>query len=67
MELRKKSYECFLDELRRCELLGIERHNFQYCTLLFELMVVQGLRRINRMGYGILQIVLIKPIQRRTV
>jgi len=25
-----KAYESFLDELKRCEQLGIERHNFQY-------------------------------------
>ncbi len=29
-EKRMKAYESFLDELKRCEQLGIERHNFQY-------------------------------------
>ncbi|PFH45140.1 hypothetical protein AMATHDRAFT_51787 [Amanita thiersii Skay4041] len=27
-EKRHKSYECFLDDLRRCELLGLELYNF---------------------------------------
>ncbi|KAJ8522878.1 hypothetical protein ONZ45_g596 [Pleurotus djamor] len=27
-EKREKSYECFLDDLRRCELLGLELYNF---------------------------------------
>jgi AP endonuclease-1 len=29
-EKRAKAYECFLDELKRCEQLGIQLHNFQY-------------------------------------
>lgn len=29
-EKRAKSYECFLDDLKRCEILGIQRHNLQY-------------------------------------
>lgn len=29
-EKRSKAYECFVDELKRCELLGIQKHNFQY-------------------------------------
>jgi endonuclease IV len=28
-EKRKKSYECFVDELRRCEKLGLRLYNFQ--------------------------------------
>jgi endonuclease IV len=30
---RAKAYDCFVDELKRCEQLGIERHNFQYPLL----------------------------------
>lgn len=29
-EKRAKAYDCFLDELKRCEQLGIQLHNFQY-------------------------------------
>ena len=29
-EKRGKAYESFLDELKRCEQLGIQLHNFQY-------------------------------------
>lgn len=29
-EKREKSYNCFLDDLKRCELLGLELYNFQY-------------------------------------
>ena len=28
-EKRMKAYDAFLDELKRCEQLGIGRHNFQ--------------------------------------
>jgi len=31
-EKRTKAYEAFLDELKRCEQLGIGRHNFQYLS-----------------------------------
>lgn len=27
---RKKSYDCFLDDLKRCEQLGLTLYNFQY-------------------------------------
>jgi AP endonuclease-1 len=32
-EKRAKAYDCFLDELKRCEQLGIRLHNFQYNLL----------------------------------
>ena len=32
-EKRMKAYDAFLDELKRCEQLGIGRHNFQYIIL----------------------------------
>ena len=28
-EKRKKSYDCFLDDLQRCEQLGLQLYNFQ--------------------------------------
>lgn len=28
-EKREKSYECFVDDLKRCEQLGLELYNFQ--------------------------------------
>lgn len=31
-EKRQKSYDCFLDDLLRCEQLGINLYNFQ-CVL----------------------------------
>ena len=27
---RQKSYDCFLDDLKRCEQLGLTLYNFQY-------------------------------------
>lgn len=32
-EKRKKSYECFVDDLRRCDALGLKFYNFQYVHL----------------------------------
>ena len=29
---REKSYECFFDDLKRCEELGLELYNFQYAS-----------------------------------
>lgn len=29
-EKRQKSYDCFLDDLRRCESLGLKYYNFQF-------------------------------------
>ena len=29
-EKREKSYVCFLDDLKRCEELGLQLYNFQY-------------------------------------
>lgn len=29
-EVREKSYACFVDELKRCEALGLTLFNFQY-------------------------------------
>ena len=34
-EKREKSFECFLDELKRCEQLGLELYNFQCVCLCF--------------------------------
>ena len=36
--MRKKSLECFLDDLQRCEALGLELYNLQYAsfTILFD-------------------------------
>ncbi|KAJ2927952.1 hypothetical protein H1R20_g9150, partial [Candolleomyces eurysporus] len=34
-EKRIKSYECFLDDLKRCEALGLKYYNFQYVLLFF--------------------------------
>jgi AP endonuclease 1 len=39
-EKRAKAYECFLDELKRCEQLGIHLHNFQYIPLISRLEVL---------------------------
>lgn len=36
---REKSYECFLDDLQRCEELGLELYNFQYASL-FQIWLV---------------------------
>lgn len=32
---RARFYECFLDDLKRCEALGLELYNFQYVPVLF--------------------------------
>jgi endonuclease IV len=32
-EKREKSYECLLDDLKRCEELGLELYNFQYAPI----------------------------------
>ena len=32
---REKSYECFLDDLKRCEVLGLKLYNFQYVSVSF--------------------------------
>lgn len=34
-EKRKTSYDCFLDDLVRCEQTGISLYNFQYASYLF--------------------------------
>jgi endonuclease IV len=47
---RGLAYEGFLEELRRCEQLGIKRHNFQFSTSGLGLTIVQGVRRIERAG-----------------
>ncbi|KAF5347887.1 hypothetical protein D9756_010143 [Leucocoprinus leucothites] len=31
-EKRQKSYDCFLDDLKRCESLGLKYYNFQYAS-----------------------------------
>lgn len=31
---REKSYECFLDDLQRCERLGLTFYNFQWVLVL---------------------------------
>ena len=38
-EKREKSYLCFLDDLKRCEMLGLVLYNFQ-CVQCFETFVV---------------------------
>ena len=32
---RENSYKCFLDDLKRCEELGLELYNFQYASNFF--------------------------------
>ena len=58
-EKRMKAYECFLDELKRCEILGIQRHNFQYspspsfygpAKFFVLLIIVLGVRAIRIWG-----------------
>jgi hypothetical protein len=41
-EKREKSYECFLDDLRRCEQLGLTVYNFQYASSVLFVIYAHG-------------------------
>ena len=49
-EKREKSFKCFLDDLKRCELLGLQLYNFQCVvgahisvTCISKMLLAQGL------------------------
>jgi len=41
-EKREKSYGCFLDDLRRCEQLGLTVYNFQYASSVLFVIYAHG-------------------------